>query len=82
MLTLVVILLVCLTVFIISFIAPHKGSKIQNKTSDHYFKIRNYLRHKPKIARLLLIPPSLFSHKTVRKTAYLGKKARHKTPKN
>jgi hypothetical protein len=60
---------------------PRKGSKIQNKTSSHYRNFSSYLKDKPRVVRLLLKPPSSISHKTIRKTAHLGKRARKKTTK-
>jgi hypothetical protein len=74
MITIIILILLCIGIFFISFIAPRKGSGIQRYAG----RLLKKLNRKPKAAQIILGPPSVLSHKTVHKSAHMGKRARKK----
>jgi hypothetical protein len=76
MFTLLLVILFAIAVFLISFIAPKKGTAIQRLTLKISDAVSNYASNKPKLIRILLGNSSKISHKAIHKTAHGGKKTK------
>lgn len=81
MLTILLLIIVCITVFIVSFLSPRTGTSLQKAAINLRNKLSDFLSTKSKAVRVLTGRPLLISHKLLHKTAHKGKAARTKIQK-
>jgi hypothetical protein len=78
MLLLVLLLLTCIASFTVGLLSPRRGTKIQDKSLSYLQALLKKLRTKPSMAQAIVGKPSMLSHKSIHKSASLGKKVRAK----
>lgn len=78
---LAIILLLSIGVFIVAFFSPRKGSAAQEISLRTLRSVLQKINKAPKWVRFLTTKPPIYSHKTIHKSADLGKKARKKVGK-
>jgi hypothetical protein len=76
-----IIIVLSIFVFILAFISPRKGTKAQRHSLGLVQGLLKKVDNFPGFLRTVVTKPPIWSHKTIHKSAGLGKAARHKTEK-
>jgi hypothetical protein len=75
---LLLVLILSLGVFFVAFISPKKGTRAQQHSRNILDLFLDKVKHWPGWIQTVITKPPIVSHKTVSKSADLGKTARKK----
>jgi hypothetical protein len=75
------VLLASILVFIVAFVSPEKGTNTQKRSENVLSKLLQKASSFPRLVRKAITTPPIASHKTISKSAELGKTARKKIEK-